>query len=67
MCAAANTLAAGDTRPRHPIRRDLPVRVFLAVAATAAALIVAVPANAATSTTAVINEVYGGGGISGAT
>jgi hypothetical protein len=41
--------------------------LFLAIAATTAALTVAVPANAAASTTAVINEVYGGGGNSGAT
>ena len=43
------------------------MRVLLAVAATTAALTVAVPASAAPSTTAVINEVYGGGGNSGAT
>src|SRR5262249_3095749 len=46
---------------RHPTRKDLAVRVLLAVAATTAALTVAVPASAAPSTTAVINEAYGGG------
>jgi uncharacterized protein len=43
------------------------VRAFLVVAVTAAALAVGVPTSAAPSTTAVINEVYGGGGNSGAT
>lgn len=43
------------------------MRVFLAVGVTTAALTVAVPASATPSTAAVINEVYGGGGNSGAT